>query len=1144
MNFIVKSTIGDVLNSPWLRKSLIIMRCILLFLLLGTMQITASVTYSQTVRLSLNIKNKPLQEVLSIIEQKSSFYFTYNLRQINADRKVSVDVKDKSVSEVLDKLLKNSDVKYVINDKHIVLYKEKEHELSLEKQQVKMIKGIVTDVNGEPIVGANVVEKGTTNGTITDIDGNFSLNVSGSTLLVSYIGYISQEISLQGQNTISVRLQEDTQSLEEVVVVGYGVQKKKLTTGATIQVKGEDLQKLSTTSPLTAMQSQSPGVTIVQESGKPGSSFKVNVRGIGTIGNSDPLYIIDGYVGGDINLVTPSDIESIDVLKDAASSAIYGARAANGVILVTTKRGKAGKAHISYDGYVGFQNISKKIDMLNAQQYIDLQNEANYNIGTPDPDFSTLSNWNDIQNGWTGTNWLDEAENKNALIQNHSLNIVGGTEQSIYSIGISDTEQEGIIGQPIVPKYTRYALRINTEHSIIKNKSHDILKFGETLLYTYKKEDGEFGTGNKFNNSLRSILQANPLMPLMNEKGDYHEALTYDTPTPNPIGNYYYNNAQVVNKRNSLIGSIYAEVQPIKNLVFKTNFGFSFNTHSRRAYGPVYYLCPTLYRNEATVAQGQEQRYGYQWENTLSYRFKIKDDHNFSALIGQSIDKANLGESISGGNKNTSFEGLDYAYLSNIQTFDPSGTYVGGAPFNETAISSFFGRVNYDFRETYLLSLIMRADGSSNFARGNRWGYFPSVSAGWVMSNEKFMESTKTWMDFLKIRVSWGQNGNQDIAPFQYMALYSFNNSYYFFSKDKSTWTVGAYPSILQNKDVTWETSEQFDLGFDSRFFDGRLGLTFDWYQKKTKDWLVQAPILASYGAGAPYINGGDVKNNGIELSLNWNDHVGSFNYGATFNVGVNKNKVTRIANNEGYIDGEASSFVTNFVSIYRAQEGYPIGYFYGYKTDGVFQNYEQIDNYPGAKLNDAKPGDLIYLDTNDDGRIDADDRVMIGDPNPNATFGLTLNFAYKGFDLLVVTSGVLGNQIATTYKDVNNYKQNWPVHVYENRWHGEGTSNRYPRIDAASTRNWKDISDIYIENGDYLRIQNVTLGYDFKQLFPKMPLSQARLYMTVQNLYTFTGYYGMEPEIGFGMNYWAKGIDVGMYPTPRTLLFGANIKF
>lgn len=439
----------------------------------------------------------------------------------------------------------------------------------------------------------------------------------------------------------------------------------------------------------------------------------------------------------------------------------------------------------------------------------------------------------------------------------------------------------------------------------------------------------------------------------------------------------------------------------------------------------------------------------------------------------------------------------------------------------------------------------MRADGSSNFAKGNRWGYFPSVSAGWVMSNEAFMEPTRNYLDFLKIRASWGQNGNQDIDPFQYLATISSLKSNYFFGPDKQTISSGAYPDILPNKDVTWETSEQLDLGLDARFLGSRLGLSFDYYIKTTKDWLVQAPILDSYGTNAPYINGGDVRNKGIELALNWNDHVGDFTYGVNLNLSHNENEVTRIANSEGIIHGSPNILSEGTTEMYRAQEGYPIGYFYGYKTLGVFQSEKQIAEYTGAKLSGTAPGDLIFADTNKDGVIDDKDKCMIGNPHPDVTMGLTLNFGYKGFDLGITTNAVFGNQIAKSYRSFTDQpKENYTTDIL-GRWHGEGTSNRLPRVASGTNVNWLYISDIFIEDGDYFRIQNVTLGYDFKKLFPRMPLGQARLYVTAQNLATFTKYSGMDPEIGYGADKsWVSGIDVGFYPSPRTYMIGVNLKF
>lgn len=470
-------------------------------------------------------------------------------------------------------------------------------------------------------------------------------------------------------------------------------------------------------------------------------------------------------------------------------------------------------------------------------------------------------------------------------------------------------------------------------------------------------------------------------------------------------------------------------------------------------------------------------------------------------------------------------------------------------------MASFFGRVNWNYNEKYMATAIIRADGSSNFARGNRWGYFPSVSAGWVISNENWMESTKGWMDFLKIRASWGQNGNQSISNFQYVSSVAFDkyNVYNFGSTSLGTTdskATGGYAKNLPNPDVSWETSEQLNIGLDARFLNNRLGFAFDWYKKTTKDWLITAPIVATAGTGAPVINGGDVENKGFEIALNWNDNIGKdFRYGVNINFSHNKNEVTRIANSEGIIHGEANVLSQGTNEMYRAQVGYPIGYFYGYQSSGVFQNQAEIDAWKAAGngflQGTPQPGDLIFTDRNHDGVINEADKTMIGDPNPDYRLGLSINLAYKGFDLSVTANGAFGQQIAKSYRRFADSRyNNYTTDVFK-RWHGEGTSNSYPRLTDGSNVNFKEISDIYIEDADYLRIQNVTFGYDFKKLFPKMPLQQARLYVQVQNLYTFTGYSGLDPEVGYGFDKsWVTGIDLGSYPQPRTVLVGANIKF
>ena len=1005
---------------------------------------------------------------------------------------------------------------------------------------------VVAAKDGEPLIGVNILQKGTTNGVVTDVGGNFTLSAPvPCELSVTYVGYVGTVAKVASANApLRIELTEDSELLDEIVVVGYGVQKKKLVTGATVQVKGENIAKLNTVNALGALQSQTPGVNITQSSGMPGEGFKVTIRGLGTTGSATPLYIIDGVTGGDINNLNPADIESIDVLKDAASAAIYGSRAANGVILVTTKQGRVGKPEISYDGYYGVQNVYRMPDLLNAQEYATIMSEARMMDGLPDYDYASMvPDWDAIKNGtWKGTNWLDEARNKNAPIQNHALNITGGTEQSVYSIGLAYTSQEGILGAPAQPRYTRYTARVNSEHTLYKKGKLEIIKVGENLTYSYSERSG-IAIGDIWGNNIRNMLSASPFLPNKDENGDYHYAIPWELREANPIAQMDYANGQNLSKSHALQGNLFVTIQPIEGLKLKSNFGYTFNADASRSFTPVYKLASNVFNDNNSVSQDMSIGGSVLWENTVTYDFNLSK-HNISVLVGQSMEKNGLGDSMNGSNINSIFNDFKHAYLNNTPSIT-NRTTLGGSPWDKNTLASFFGRVNYDYANKYMATAVIRADGSSKFARGKRWGYFPSVSAGWLISEEAFMESTKSWMDFLKIRASWGQNGNEDIPGFQYLSTIAFSGADYTFGPDKSVVSSGAYPDILANKDVTWETSEQIDFGLDARFLNSRLGVNFDYYIKNTKDWLVAAPVLDTYGTGAPFINGGDVQNKGFELSLNWNDRLSDFQYSATVNLAYNKNEVTRIANAEGIIHGDADVLSNQTTEIYRAQEGYPIGYFYGYKTAGIFQTEEEIANYKGAKLEGARPGDVIWVDSDHNEVIDDNDQVMLGDPHPDFNLGLSLSASYKGFDISMTMNGAFGGQIMKSYRSYVDYaRQNYTSGIFD-RWHGEGTSNKLPRLTSGTHSNWQFNSDINMENGDYMRMQNLTIGYDFKKLFKNLPLKQLRLYVAAQNLFTITGYSGMDPEIGYGgYQDWVSGIDLGFYPSPRTYMVGANIKF
>lgn len=1018
----------------------------------------------------------------------------------------------------------------------------------------KTVTGTVKSAGeNDPLIGASVQVEGTRSGTVTDIDGNFKVEVNeGQTLVVSYIGYVTKKVKVGKANNYNITLEADRASLEEVVVIGYGVQKKKLVTGATVQVKGDDIAKLNTTNPLQAMQGQMPGINITSNSGQPGSDMKVRIRGLGTIGNASPLYLIDG-IGGDISTVNPADIESIDVLKDAASAAIYGAQAANGVVLITTKSGKEGKATLSFDGYLGFQNVARKANMLNAQQYMTIMDEQAVNSGNTLNDWASIDGIHDADGNIYDTDWIDKMFKSNAITQSYNLGVTGGSATSTYAMTLGYLNQEGIVGGADVSDYSRYNFRINSEHKVIK----DLLKVGEQVSFIYTKSVG-IGVGNQYNNTLRGAFNTAPIHPVYGENSVYGDpyADTSESGWYKGDGNPYgvmMTNTNNENKGSNLNANVYAELTPLKGLKFRTVFGAVIGSSEYRSFSPIYKYSIYTYNDHTSVNQSMSRSLGMTWTNTLQYDFKLKD-HAINALIGMESYRYE-GTSVGAGQKDLK-EGFDtwgYAYVSNgTAATSGDGLTASGSPHGDSRSVSYFGRLGWNWKETYMVNATLRSDGSSNFAPGHRFGWFPSVSAGWVVSNENFMQGITKYMDFLKLRVSWGQVGNANIAAYQYLAPIKNTNTHYFFGNDITTASAtlasnwGAYPSRLANPDVTWETSEQTNIGLDARFLDSRLNLNFDYYVKTTKDWLVTPPIIATAGTGAAYINGGDVKNTGIEVALNWNDRIGKhFNYNVGANLAYNKNEVGNIPTEDGIIHGSSYVLYDNAPEIYRAQNGKPIGYYWGFKTAGIFQNKQEINDWiaagNGVLQADVQPGDVKYYDINHDGVINDDDKVDLGNGVPDVTLGFNLGFNYRGLDFSIVASGAFGQQIVQSYRGFTNTKANYTTRILD-RWTGEGTSNTIPRVTEQNI-NWQ-FSDLFVQDGDYLRISNITVGYDFAKLLKLSAVSQARLYFQIQNALTFTKYDGMDPEIGFGTDSWVSGVDVGYYPRPRTVLFGVNLKF
>ena len=1025
-----------------------------------------------------------------------------------------------------------------------------------------------------PIISAGVFQTGTSNGTVTDELGNYSISVpEGAVLEVSALSYVTAKIRVvPGQTRYDVVLAEEAQELDDVVVVGYGTARKRLLTGATINVTGDQIQKQNTTNALGALYSSVPGVNIVQSNGQPWSDYTITVRGLGTTGSSSPLYVIDGVAGGSISALNPADIESIDILKDAASAAIYGARAANGVVLVTTKQGKKtdGKVNVTFDASWGFQKANfNGVHAVGAKEYIDLVNKAFVTNGTiqEGEDYYDLNALMPVQyewmkaGTWDGTDWLAESVNKNAPTNNYVIGINGGGDVARFSLSYTKSYTEGTLGYPRKTYYDRNTIRANTDYSILRRGGRDIIKFGENATFSiYNSRSAS--TGNIYSNTVHTALNYTPLLPAYDKDGsfyDYEDQLRdgwqQQDGASNLLERYSYGESEGKNYR--LQANAYLEFTPTKDWKFRSAYGYHYHASFSRSYTPEYVLSASSQNEYDDVSQSASVSNGYTWENTLAWN-RTFGGHKVDALVGTSIEGTRWGMSVNGSRQQTKFGTWNSANLSSSSSdINAEMVSIGGSntvPYNN--LLSFFGRINYNYNDTYLLTLIAREDGSKNFASGHRWGFFPSVSAGWIITNEPFMDWSKDFVDYFKFRGSWGQNGNCSISNFQYASTISLS-AVYDFTNDGSSRSIGAYPSIIPNSGLTWETTEQTDLGFDARFLNSKLSVAFDWYRKDTKDWLVDAPSSFEYGTGSPTINGGAVRNQGVELSLTWNDRIGDLSYSIGVNGSYNHNEILYINNAEGIIHGGYNVIAQNIAAYntFEARAGKPIGYFAGLASEGIFQNQTQIDAY-NAKgytfmdgYENTQPGDVIWIDQNGDGKFDNDDVVEIGNPHPDYNVGLNISLQWKGVDFSLSGSGAFGQQVLQSYRSfANSDLENYTNNFVNRLWTGEGSTNSFPRFTYGKHNNFYAkgyVGDIWVQNADYFKVRSITIGYDLKKAIRQLPVSSFRIYYTGQNLFTFTGYDGMDPEVGYGYGYsWTSGIDIGYYPSPKVHIVGISIKF
>ncbi|TSA32587.1 MAG: TonB-dependent receptor [Porphyromonadaceae bacterium] len=1000
-----------------------------------------------------------------------------------------------------------------------------------------LVSGTVSDEKGNGLPGVNVLVKGTSIGISTDASGKYSISVPNAkaTLLFSYVGYLSTEEAVNGRAVVNVSMKPSAYDLAEAVVVGYGLQKKSLITGSIARVSSEEMARGNNLRINQALQGKTAGVVIMNNSGQPGDFVSVRIRGIGTNGDAEPLYIVDGLPtnGYGIDYLSPSDIESVEVLKDAASAAIYGARAANGVILITTKRGGTGKTQITYENYVGVQNPWRKLDVLNKNDYLMLQNEAAANAGQPwkfsQAMMDTLK-WD--------TDWQDQMFNYNAPKTNHQITFSGGNNKASFMSSINYYKQDGIVAKG-KSQFERFTYKLNTDWDM------NFVKVGSSITLANLNSKGIAANDHFAATSLIQALNTPPIVPVTFADG------TWATPEDfgigmqeitNPIAMLSYTNSATNTYK--AVGNAFATFDfgklsdALNGLSFRTSFGGEYALVINRGYTPKYDLDATHKTLINGVSRSEDNYINWNLENVLTYDKTIGSSH-FTALLGHAAQR-NQYSNVGGSKNDVIFSDFDHAYIDNA--VDPlSATIYGG--YGDHTMLSYFGRINYDLMGRYLITAIMRIDGSSRFGSANKFGTFPSVSAGWIFTQESFMKNTASWLSFGKLRASWGRNGNESIGDFRYTSIMG-TGSIYYFGMGKNQYN-GMVPSRIANPSLRWETSEQTDLGLDLGFLNNKMTFTADFYNKTTKDWLIEAPAPLLVGNVPPVINGGTVQNIGFDLELGYREHVGELYIDFKLIGNTNKNTVLDIQNEEQRLQGGSGGF--GQADIVRAQVGSPLGVFYGVKTDGIFQNQAEVNAHVDSVGHliqpNAQPGDFRFVDQNGDGTIDSEDRVEIGNPYPDFTGGLNLTLEYKGFDMNMFWYASLGAQVwdATRRYDMNftNYRGS----ALE-RWTGEGTSNTYPRLTYSDlNQNFKTPSDFWVKNADYLRLRNLSLGYTLPvKVTSWLHISKLRIYLAGENLLTFTKYDGYEPEIGGGV--FSYGVDHGIYPQARSIYGGINVTF
>lgn len=1071
------------------------MKLIVLFVTVSLLQLSAIGSYAQNTKISLKLNNATLKETIQSIEKQTEFVFFYSNEEIDMNKKININKQNADIKEVLNEVLNN--YSYRIENRKILLTPK-------TSQQSSKITGVVKDAKGETVIGANVSVKGTTNGTVTDIDGNFTLNASpGDIIVISYIGYQGQEISLKGKTSLNIILKEDSKALDEVVVVGYGVQKKVNLTGAVASFKTDNIGDVQTSSASQMLRGRLSGVQVTQNSGKPGSGSTIRIRGVGTLGKDEknnPLLIVDGQaVDYGIETIDPNDIESISVLKDASSAAIYGSRAANGVILLTTKRGVSGKGKLSVNAYASVQSILKDYDMLNAEQFVMLQNEARSNAN-----MESLFKHEPSYYG-EGTDWVKEVTQL-APVQEYNVSFSKGTDGNNYYMSGTYFSQDGIVKNT---GYDKISFRFNGDAKVLSN-----FKVGNSITLSFDESKG-----SSF--PLGKAIETAPTIPVYMEDGAWGSGTELgEGNSPNAVymTELFKNHAD--NKWRAL-GNVFAEWQIIDELRFKVTAGIDFAAQNSKKYYPKVEVYGD-YNDFTDQKLTDNMSLGYTWQNDyLLYFNKDIDKHHIDAMAGLSLQASQRK------NNDSTTKGFlnDSEYMQVLGAGQRDWRAVGG--INRWSLLSYLANVNYVFNSKYLFSFNMRVDGSSRFGKENKYGYFPSGSVAWRINSEDFMKDL-TWLSNMKLRASYGSLGNQEIGLYSFAEQLNVNQWYLF--GDGTTRVPGVSSVALVDPNIKWETTTITNIGLDLGFLDNTISLVSEFYIKDTKDILLSYPIPSTVGKTSPTVNAGSVRNTGFEMELKYNNQFGKLLLDASVIYGFNKNEVRELIGEQDFLTHNYSYGLTA-----RSEIGNPINSVYGYVMEGIYQDDADIKNSP--TWSKAEPGVIKFKDLNNDGKITPDDRTYIGKAMPHSTLGVNLNLHYKQFDFSMFWQGDFGKDLFWGYfggmMSLNGMRN--ANSIWLDRWTGAGSSNAMPKLKY--NLDYNDISSFHMKKADYFRLKNISVGYTFKF---KNDIS-ARLYLAGQNLVTITSFPGFDPEINGIANFNAWGDS---YPQARSYTLGVNLNF